>query len=129
MTLVIFDIDGTLTQTDQADSDCFVRALEEVVGLLEINTDWSSYKHTTDSSILQEVYEGFHNRAPNPRETECFRGRFIELLETAGAQRGFAAIEGARHMLECLSRDSRYGVALATGAWSAPARLKMAGAG
>lgn len=38
MRLVIFDIDGTLTQTMKADGECFVRSLVEVCGFSDVHT-------------------------------------------------------------------------------------------
>ncbi|MBI3191378.1 MAG: hypothetical protein HYZ36_01850 [Pedosphaera parvula] len=53
MHLVIFDIDGTLTETNAVDADCYVRALAEVFGFADVDTDWSTYPHVTDSGGLQ----------------------------------------------------------------------------
>ena len=39
MPLIIFDIDGTLTESMQADDVCFVRALAEVWDFHEVDTD------------------------------------------------------------------------------------------
>ena len=55
MHLVMFDIDGTLTRSCGIDSRCFVDALCEVLGIQSIDTDWSNYRHTTDSGIAQEI--------------------------------------------------------------------------
>ena len=49
MHLVMFDIDGTLTETMKADEECFVRSFKAVFGFADINTDWSHYPRTTDS--------------------------------------------------------------------------------
>ena len=54
MNLVMFDIDGTLTQTCAVDAACYVEAVMEVTGLRAISTDWASYRHTTDSGILDD---------------------------------------------------------------------------
>jgi beta-phosphoglucomutase-like phosphatase (HAD superfamily) len=43
MHLVMFDIDGTLTETMKADEECFVRSFKDVFGFVEIDTDWSHY--------------------------------------------------------------------------------------
>ena len=56
MHLIIFDIDGTLTETMKIDEECFVRSFKEVFGFADIDTDWSHYPHTTDSSIFHEFY-------------------------------------------------------------------------
>src|SRR5882724_13716958 len=55
MKLVMFDIDGTLTQTFQADEACFVQALREVFGFTGINTDWACYPHCSYSGILEAL--------------------------------------------------------------------------
>ncbi len=49
MHLVMFDIDGTLTETMKVDEECYVRSLAEVCGFTDVETDWSSYTHATDS--------------------------------------------------------------------------------
>jgi beta-phosphoglucomutase-like phosphatase (HAD superfamily) len=53
MHLVMFDIDGTLTETMKVDEECFVRSFMDVFGFSDIDTDWSHYRHTTDSGILR----------------------------------------------------------------------------
>jgi hypothetical protein len=73
MCLVIFDIDGTLTQTMKADEECFVRSLAEVCGFSDIDTDWSRYKHATD----------FSTRFTNPAPDGLLRqGRFHGFVST-----------------------------------------------
>src|SRR5437773_2833277 len=52
MHLVMFDIDGTLTETMKVDEECFVRSFNDVFGLTDIDTDWSNYPGTTDSGIF-----------------------------------------------------------------------------
>src|SRR5437660_3188125 len=56
MRLVMFDIDGTLTETMKVDEERFVRSFAEVFGLTDIDADWSHYPHVTDSGIFHEVY-------------------------------------------------------------------------
>ena len=57
MKLVMFDIDGTLTQTNEADERCSVQALQQVFGFTDINTDWASYPHCSDSAILEVIFQ------------------------------------------------------------------------
>ncbi|HUF63196.1 MAG TPA: HAD family hydrolase, partial [Verrucomicrobiales bacterium] len=129
MRLVIFDIDGTLTATIQADDTCFVRSLVEVCGFSDVDADWSNYKHTTDSSILREIHEARLGRSPSVAEVARFRQHFVDLLAQASSESAFRPIPGAPQLLETLRRRVEYRVSLATGAWSDPARLKMASAG
>jgi phosphoglycolate phosphatase-like HAD superfamily hydrolase len=129
MHLVIFDIDGTLTETMQTDEECFVRSLAEVCGFREVNTDWSAYQHTTDSSILQEIHEARTGRPPSETEVLRFRQHFVDLLRRAASASAFSPIAGAPQLLESLGRSVEYRVSLATGGWRDSARLKMASAG
>ncbi len=129
MHLVIFDIDGTLTATMQVDAECFVRALAEICGLTGIDTDWSKYKHTTDSAIFHEIHEARLGRSPSVTEVSRFRRHFVNLLAQASARTAFVPIAGAPRFLQLLCRSAEYRVSLATGAWADSARLKMASAG
>lgn len=129
MHLVIFDIDGTLTETKQTDEECFVRSLAEVCDFRDVDTDWSSYKHTTDSSIFKEIHEARTGRPPSEVEVSRFRQHFIDLLVRAASESAFSPITGASQLLESLCRSVQYRVSLATGAWRDSARLKMASAG
>lgn len=85
MHLVMFDIDGTLTQTYGPDERCFVRALDEVFGFTDINTDWASYTHCSDSGILDELFRGRLGRCPSEAEIAACQARFISLLTEASA--------------------------------------------
>jgi phosphoglycolate phosphatase-like HAD superfamily hydrolase len=129
MHLVMFDIDGTLTETMKVDEECFVRSLAEVCGFTDVETDWSSYKHTTDPGVFHEIYLARARRSPSAAEISRFRQHFINLLTEASASAAFAPIAGARQLLSSLAGSSEHRVSLATGAWSDSARLKMASAG
>ena len=51
---VIFDIDGTLTQSNEFDARCYIEAVKEGMGI-SIDDNWLNYKHVTDSGILNEI--------------------------------------------------------------------------
>ena len=129
MRLVLFDIDGTLTDTMEIDAACFVRAYADVCGFGNIDTDWSRYRHATDSGIFYEIFETRMGRFPTAEEISQFRGHFMRLLAAASVECSFAATPGAARMLSLLADSGVYKVSLATGCWSDSARLKMASAG
>src|SRR5712691_5111385 len=129
MQLVIFDIDGTLTETMKVDEECFVRTFVEVFGFTDIDTDWSHYPHVTDSGIFNEIYASRMGRAPTALDVSRFRRRFIELLAVASSQTPFAPVAGADRLLSRLASDVSHRVSLATGSWRDSARLKMTSAG
>jgi phosphoglycolate phosphatase-like HAD superfamily hydrolase len=95
MRLVVFDIDGTLTQTMKADTECFVRSLTDICRFGDVDTDWSRYKHATDSGVLHEIYEVHAERSPSPIEISRFREHFVSLLTQASSEAPFAPVAAA----------------------------------
>src|SRR5438094_8266554 len=129
MRLVICALDGTLTRTLKAEEECFVRSLAAVCGLSDVDTDWSRYKHATDSGIFREIHQTRTGRLPSPSETSRFRQHFVDVLARVSSEAAFAAVTGAPLLLSRLADSGEHRVALATGAWRDSARLKMASAG
>jgi phosphoglycolate phosphatase-like HAD superfamily hydrolase len=82
---VLFDIDGTLTATNEIDRDCFLEAFRLEFGIAEIDTDWLSYEQTTDRGITAEIFR----RASRSEDEEALarhRRRFVDLLRTCAQQ-------------------------------------------
>src|SRR5438309_135809 len=129
MHLVMFDIDGTLTETMKLDEECFVRSFKDVFGFANIDTDWSHYPHTTDSGIFHDIFMSRIGRSPTAQEVSRFRQHFIQLLAAASSQAPFVPVAGADRLLSRLAQSGSHRVSLATGSWRDSARLKMASAG
>lgn len=127
MKLAIFDIDGTLTNTNSVDNECFVRALSFVHDITEINTDWSTYPHTTDSGITLQIFQENFGRAPANSELDDFKSCFMKMLgeEYHSNSSSFTEIAGASVALSRLQREADWVVAIATGSWREPALLKL----
>ena len=127
MHLVIFDIDGTLTQTNHVDDRCFVQSFVDELGLTEINADWSRYPTVCDSGITQHIFREYLQRGPTFAEVPRLQRRFAALLEEAYRYepRNFSAVPGATKVLPILRQDSDYRVAIATGGWQLSALLKL----
>lgn len=131
MNLVIFDIDGTLTETDQVDEICFVQALADAHSITEISTDWAGYSHTTDSAITRHIFQEQFNRTPEEAELQKFKSCFVKLLQSYKVKDStlFAEIAGASFMLPRLNREPEWRVAIASGGWRVSATLKLEVAG
>lgn len=126
--LAVFDLDGTLTATNEVDSRCFVQAVEDVLGFAP-ESDWASYEHTTDEGILAEAVAA-HAAAYTEDELGRVKRRFFELLAAAcrNCPSLFAPLPGARDFVRYLSA-SGWQVCIATGAWRGSAEIKLRGAG
>ncbi|MGH1486955.1 MAG: HAD family hydrolase [Cellvibrionaceae bacterium] len=119
----MFDIDGTLVESYEIDSQCFIDAVKDVTGL-SINSDWSKYQHVTDSGILNEILvsEGYSNRERiKVKVKQCF----LKKLEASLARDPVKKIVGAAAFLELLQSMNNVVVSLATGGWRESATLKL----
>ena len=119
----MFDIDGTLVESYEIDSKCFVGAVKDVTGL-SINSDWSKFQHVTDSGILNEAL--FSGEYSNIEEIKNkVKQRFLENLEASIADQPVKEIFGAAAFLNLLQSMKNVTVSLATGGWQESAIMKL----
>ena len=128
MKLVVFDIDGTLTQTNEVDSRCFEEALRIVLGIEEFDTCWENYQFVTDSGVAQEVSQRYRDRPINGAEMTALHEKIVELLKKNPGS-AFAEIPGAVDFFQSLVDSEDFVVALATGANELSACYKLETAG
>ncbi|MEO1147016.1 MAG: HAD family hydrolase [Cyanobacteria bacterium J06638_22] len=126
MQLIMFDIDGTLTESNDLDNQSFLQALSELWGFSDISDDWPSYSHVTDACIFREAFLQKLGRPPSPLEVNTFQRHFLKLLtEGAKANGGIKPIPGALKLLSWLIESSNHAVAYAGGSWTAAALFKL----
>jgi beta-phosphoglucomutase-like phosphatase (HAD superfamily) len=123
----MFDIDGTLTASDRVDTECYVQAMSEHLGVA-IDSDWSRYRHITDSGIAAELFE-MHDRPT--QGIAIVQRRFVELIERALQTNpgSCAQVAGAADFLTRVRRSPGWLVGLATGGWEGSAKAKLRQAG
>lgn len=131
MHLIMFDLDGTLVDSNTVDSGCYLQALVDVFGfdLTKIDRHWGGYPHVTDAGILQTLCQTELGRHPNSAEISDYQQRFLELLKLACSQQSLPSISGAREILDTLNADPNFAIAIATGGWQQAARYKLQQAG
>jgi phosphoglycolate phosphatase-like HAD superfamily hydrolase len=130
MKLVIFDIDGTLTQTSHVDSICFARALAETHQLTVDESDWADCPHVSDTGVVHHIFQQRFGREPHSQDEDLIKTRLVSLLEEHCEidQRYFAEVPGARAMLDLLKQKSDWHRAIATGCWQRSAEMKLGAA-
>src|SRR5438874_2696170 len=128
--LAVFDIDGTLTDTNDVDDECFRRAVADTFALTHASVDWSDAPHITDSSLARWLCQTHCRRDASDAELARLTAHFVDLLrqELARVPARFAAIPGTRGLFADL-RAAGWWVALATGGWFLSAVLKLRAAG
>ncbi len=129
--LAIFDIDGTLVNSNKVDSICFARSIREEFDLPEIDERWEMYEHATDAGIFEEAFERAFSRKPLEEEVERNIARFLNLLHQYYAEDRslYDEIGGASALLQRLRNDPEWNVGIATGAWKESALFKLESAG
>ncbi|MBR9861381.1 HAD hydrolase-like protein [bacterium] len=119
-TLIVFDIDGTLTDTVDIHQTAFLGALEKM-GVSEINSNLNSFIHHTDSFIAKTIYED----ALNSQFSAVHLNQFEKLLFAGVQKAAIQEIPGAKELLKfCLNQNELY-FTYATGSLYQPALLKL----
>jgi phosphoglycolate phosphatase-like HAD superfamily hydrolase len=128
--LAILDIDGTLTDTNAVDDECFRQAIAGTLGIPWTAVDWAGSPHITDAGICDWLFAQHLGEPPAEQQLAVVKREFVRLLEDAARTRPerFRPIPGATELLSHLA-SSGWSVALATGAWDASARVKLKAAG
>jgi phosphoglycolate phosphatase-like HAD superfamily hydrolase len=130
MKLVMFDMDGTLTDAFAIEENCYVLAIEQALGLPGVKTEWETYTHTTAAFCLDEIVRRARGHPPTAAESSAVQARMAGLMADITRRTGRCTreIPGAAACLRELQRRG-YAVAIASGDWEATARLKFSTAG
>ena len=129
MHAVIFDIDGTLLQSDVSDDALFLRSVQGALGEVKLRQSWGMYTQFTAAGILAEILCD-NDLDATPERVAAVRDRFVEGTRHHLSQHGpFAEIPGARDYLQRLHASSTHRIAYATGGWGSSAREKLSAAG
>lgn len=129
MPIVVFDIDGTLTDTTEVDVECYEAAVRSELGL-EIPSDWQGFDDVTDATILAVACErsGIPVPAADVQQRVAERVGALLEVELRRAPRRFRPVPGVAEVLALLE-GAGWRVAMATGAWRPSALVKLRGAG
>jgi phosphoglycolate phosphatase-like HAD superfamily hydrolase len=127
MQLAIFDIDGTLTQSNELDNHCFAQAFAAEFGIATCFEQWHACPHVTDSGLTHHILTNHFGRAPLDAEIHQVQRRFLQLLadSVAAAPHAMPPLPGAVSAFERLQQQANWAVAIATGCWQASAHFKL----
>ena len=124
--LAVFDVDGTLIQSDAIEGECYVAAFDEALGIADVDPDWTRYDHVTDPGITAQIIHERLGREPSAGELVRLQSAFLARLTRAAHRDGvYAALPGAAGLLADLRTRDDWTVALATGGWRDAALFKI----
>jgi phosphoglycolate phosphatase-like HAD superfamily hydrolase len=132
MHLVVFDVDGTLTDTSAVDADCFWQAAKEIFRLPSNYPTWiEGLKDVTGLGIVSQLCEQALARKIRASEVDRFERRLVALFE--GAVRRDAecirAMPGAADALAAVLATAGLEAAIAIGCFLPEAEFKLRTAG
>lgn len=122
--LIVFDIDGTLTDSVKEHQKAFTESLFDI-GINEINADYKSFKHHTDSFIAKEIYKENQKVPFSIEKRNQFEDRLFDKIKRIT----FHEVKGAKALIDTLEKETEYGVCYATGSLRRPAEHKLSSIG
>lgn len=118
--LVVFDIDGTLTDTVEMHQNAFRKSLR-LIGVEQFNDAFGTYLHHTDSHIAKVIFEGATNRAFDRSVSERFENHLYDLL----SPQEIKEISGSGQIIREIETQTDFGICYATGSLFKPAKRKL----
>lgn len=130
VSLIIFDVDGTLVGGEQHDWACFDQAIADVTGFMPTQEFFDSLPEITAQAIAEASIQAA-NLQPGTGLEERIRDEYLRRLRQVHAadSRAFPARNGVVALLSRLSLLPGVRVAIATGDWLATTSFKLAAAG
>ena len=125
--LIVFHIDGTLTDTKEKDDELFIRAVKEIFNIEIKDSDWSRFENVTDPGIAKSIYKEHFGKEPSDLELTKLENHFIDITRNALSEypQAFREVPGAKDFFQELSGTNNMYVAIATGGWEATAKMKL----
>lgn len=126
MTLLVFDIDGTLTNTKAIDDVCFINSVRECWGCNLEGADWSTYLNVTDTGLARDIFRAHFQKEISDSEIAKLKNIFSSkiIFESGSRPEAFTEISGAAAFIrEAESRNLKF--SFATGGWRVTAEHKL----
>lgn len=130
MKLIVFDIDGTISNTGIIDDICFFGTFDSLYNIAIEREKWNLYKivaENTDLGLFRYIHTELFNRRPNLLETQNFKECFFRLLKSSYAEYPllFKEIPGAKNFVDIVNSNEQWHIVIATGCWSESAEIKL----
>ena len=114
--IVIFDIDGTLIELLQAETNAYLKAFNVSFGISGLSDNWDSYQCRNDLAIAREIIGRHFARPCRTEELSKLLETYTFLLKNEVYGRGVMPklVLGVGDVLKALDKRGNVGIALAT---------------
>ncbi len=126
MHLVMFDIDGTLTNSENIESEIFFKVVLETLNVT-ISEDWEEFPHITITGLLNEIIDRQGLTVDKEQTRQVVKQRFFQLFKEYVEKNpnSLNEVEGARSFIHSLkNRDDVY-ITFITGGGTDQAKFKL----
>ena len=129
--LVIFDVDGTLVDSLEAEAVLYPTACRKGLGVSHVSSSWDSYRNPTDRGIVEELTLRHLNRPATAEDFARVEACFLSLLLECHRRNKalYQQVPGAEAALMTVQALPNTVVAIATAGWRATALFKLECAG
>ncbi|MBO9701217.1 MAG: HAD family hydrolase [Sporocytophaga sp.] len=122
--LLIFDIDGTLTDSVFIHQAGFRKALKNS-GITKYDNNFSGYQHHTDSFIFKTIFESNQNCPCTETDIMNFNHALYQEIQKEIDGKSIAEIDGALKFVNYILFETDFALVYATGSLEKPALLKL----
>lgn len=127
MTLLLFDIDGTLTTDNTVATRAFKKSVKETFGISQYNENWYEYELDSDCGIIKTIISTHQHRNVGIEELlqfqECYLANFDSLLDVE--EDSVYAVNGVNRFFDVLNSYNDIKIALFTGGFPKIAQRKL----
>jgi len=125
MNLIVFDIDGTMTLSEKHHLGAFQDAMNGV-GVMNIDDNWKSYQHITDTHIFKHNYIVQFGHEPDEDTIALLEELLLDSIQEFVSP---LEMPGAKQIVNTVKDHHNYAFAYATGSLYTPAQYKLDKAG
>ncbi len=127
MKLVIFDIDGTLTDTKKVDDICFIDAFDKTFDIDITDMNWDEFTTVTDWGVTRDVVFKEFKKELSANDHELMKFNFFEKLlqERISQPNLFKEVSGALQFYKLIKNHLNFEVGIATGCWEQSGVIKL----
>ena len=124
--LIIFDIDGTLTNTVEVDDLCYTSTFKNLHGIALSKIEWNNFPHVTDLGVCKSIFETMLDQNLTDEILAETKAYFFDQLKTMASDDPtlFIEVAGANAFVNRL-RLHNFPIAIATGGWEESAKFKL----